>query len=171
MSEAESSAGSSASPGRSVVVDAAAVAIVIDARQLRRRFALARRVLRALFILACFGLVLAAIALPGMSGFRPCRMHQSEAKGVLKNLYVSQESYRAELDVYESASFERMGFVPAQNMAHAPRYAVALTDVVNSAASHSFSGWAFSTDPELAGDVWRITEANDLNNVVNGCRR
>ncbi|MDP2340877.1 MAG: hypothetical protein Q8O67_07970 [Deltaproteobacteria bacterium] len=164
-------AGISVSAGRSAVVDAADVALVIEARQLRRRWKLVRRVLRSLFIVLFIVGCFAAFAIPSMSSFPPCRSRQSEAKGNLKALYVSQESYRAEFDVYEPSDFSRIGFAPRGSKL---RYTYALTDVVNPVgdpATAGFVGWAFSTDPEHAGDVWRISEKNDLEVVVNRCTR
>jgi hypothetical protein len=174
MSEAEASGAASVSAGRAVVVDAADVALVIEARQLRRRWHLMRRVLRSLFILLFFGGCLAAIAIPSMSSFPPCRSRQSEAKGNLKAIYVAEESYRAEYDVYD-VDFKRMGFLPRGNKL---RYTYALTDVVNGAVvegrptgEYGFVAWAFAIDPDHDNDVWRINERNDLESVVNRCTR
>jgi len=164
----ETPAGSSVSAGRSVVVDAADVALVIEARQLRRRWALMRRVLRSLLIVSVVGGCLAAIAIPSMSAFPPCRTRQSETKGNLKALYVAQESYRAEFDVYEAGDFERIGFSPRGQQL---RYTYVITDVVNERGREGFTGWGFSTAPDHAGDVWRIDQNNELTNVVNRCRR
>ena len=162
--------GAPISVGGSAVVDAADTALVIEARQLRRRLALVRRVLRGLLIFGFFGGCLAAIAVPSMSGF-PCRGRQGEAKSALKSLYVAEESYRAEYDVYDE-SFARIGFDPTALAPRAgARYRYVVTDVVNTPGSESFVGWAFSTVDKPAGDVWRITDRNDLENVVNGCRR
>ncbi len=161
-------ASTSASAGRSGVVDAADIAVVIEARQLRRRFQLVRRVLRGLLIFGFVGGCLAAIAIPSMASFPPCRSHQSEAKGNLKALYVAEESYRGEFDVYQSNT-KLIGFEPRGNKI---RYRYVVTDVVTDVRTPSFVGWAFSTAPYAQeGDVWRISDKNDLENVVNGCAR
>ena len=53
-----------------------------------------------MIVVAIIG-ILAAIAVPNFIKFQ-CRSKQSEAKGNLKALYVSQESTRAENDAYSA---------------------------------------------------------------------
>lgn len=169
MNEATSSP---VSAGRSVVVDAADVAVVIEARQLRQRLYSLRRVLRALLIFGFFGGCLTAIYLPSLPG-GTCRSRQSEAKGNLKALYVAEESYRAEFDNYVDDSFERIGFRPLISGSRPARYRYIVTDVtdVTDGPRASFVAWAFATAPDHDGDVWRIDNNNRQLVVVNGCAR
>src|SRR6187401_1374040 len=68
-----------------------------------------------MIVVAIIG-ILAAIAVPNFIKFQ-CRSKQSEAKGNLKALFVSEEAYRAEGDVYIAISepgtaTNEMGFEP-----------------------------------------------------------
>lgn len=140
------------------------VATVLRARALRRRLRLLARVLKALmaflFVSMC-GLVINPPHFP----YR-CRSMQSEAKGNLKALYVAEESYRGEFDVYDG-DLKTIGFEPRGARV---RYRYVVTDVDNADAAHaSFRGWAFRTEGDF-DDVWSISNNNDLVNEVNGCQ-
>lgn len=115
-------------------------------------------------------LFVGAIFAPGFYPHR-CRSQQSEAKGNLKALYVAEESYRAEFDVY-SLDTSVIGFVAKGAKV---RYRYVVTDVTDVDADpanprHTFRAWAFRVDGER-DDLWTISEQNDLTNLVNGCEQ
>jgi type IV pilus assembly protein PilA len=105
--------------------------------------------------------VLAAIAVPNFMQFQ-CRSKQSEAKGNLKALFVSEESHRADRDTY-SADIATIGFAPrGQTLRYEYR--------IVSADKESFVAEAVGL-AEMTGDLWRISNKNDLVNVDNVCGR
>ena len=131
-----------------------------------------------MIVVAIIG-ILAAIAVPNFIKFQ-CRSKQSEAKGNLKALYVSQESTRAENDAYIEITE-----IPADLVGN---------DAAERATSTSPIGWipkgqklrytynsdggatAFTASANAANgvvgegvDVWTITEKNDLINTTNSC--
>lgn len=89
-----------------------------------------------------------------------CKSKQSEAKGNLKALYVAEESHRAEFDTYEKDQ-AKVGFAPR---AATVRY----TYEVVSTSKTAFKARATGTG-EMKGDVWEISEKNDLVNVSDVC--
>lgn len=103
--------------------------------------------------------VCAAIAVPNFVKFQ-CRSKQSEAKGNLKALYVSEESFRAEHDRYDS-DLAALQFTPRGERV---RYVY----TVLSATKEAFAAEARGTG-DMQGDVWTISQANDLQHVDNSC--
>ena len=67
-------------------------------RKLAQRFGQGFTLIELMIVVAIIG-ILAAIAIPNFIKFQ-CRSKQSEAKSQLKSMYVAQESYFAEHDVY-----------------------------------------------------------------------
>lgn len=105
--------------------------------------------------------VLAAIAVPNFVKFQ-CRSKQSEARGNLKALYVSEESHRAAHDTY-SADLAAIEFAPrGQTLRYEYR--------VVSADKENFVAEAVGL-AEMTGDHWRISNKNDLVNVENVCSK
>jgi type IV pilus assembly protein PilA len=115
-----------------------------------------------MIVVAIIG-ILAAIAIPNFVKFQ-CRSKQSEAKGNLKALYVSEESYRAEFDTY-SSSITQIGFAPKGGKI---RYAYEITTGTSSAFNAS-ANVATTFAGELGSDAWTITDANAVANTTNGC--
>ena len=105
--------------------------------------------------------ILAAIAVPNFVKFQ-CRSKQSEARGNLKALYVSEESHRAEFDTY-STDPQAVQFTPRGQKL---RY----TYTILSATKEAFSAEARGTG-DMNGDLWTIDEKNALTNVNNSCER
>ena len=103
--------------------------------------------------------VLAAIAIPNYLLFE-CRAKQSEAKMILKQLYVAEESHRAEFDTYEADLSKLDYYKPREN----PRYQIN----VLRASDNAFVIEATTTDPAFK-DTWTIDQDNALTNVVPGC--
>jgi hypothetical protein len=128
-----------------------------------------RSVVRIARRLIKWALVLGVVVLPLATcmfvphGFmrQPCRSKQSEAKGNLKALYVAEESYRAELDAYVTDQ-QALGWTAKGARI---RYAY----FVKVASSNAFEAYAVGVDQETVGDLWRITNDNDLSNLVNAC--
>ena len=124
-----------------------------------------------MIVVAIIG-ILAAIAIPNFVKFQ-CRAKQSEAKGNLKALFVAEESYNAEFDVYpgcqgavcNSASANNpIGFTPKGTKV---RYSYdtpggTSTFIATASVIAAFKG-------ELSDDLWTITQANSVANVSNGC--
>lgn len=90
----------------------------------------------------------------------PCELKQDEARGNLKALYVCEESHRAEFDLYTTDQ-ATIGFRPRGDVIRY-RYEVL------SASPTAFRARATGIG-EMAGDVWEMTEANDLTNKSNAC--
>ncbi len=118
--------------------------------------------------------ILAAIAIPNFVKFQ-CRSKQSESKGNLKALYVSEESYRAEGDTYKSvASITNNNFTTATNViGFTPKGTKLRYNYSAASAQGTFTGTAqanFSLAPELTSDQWSINEGAALTNISNGCQ-
>ena len=123
-----------------------------------RTLAVVALVLNLLLLPVCG--VLAAVAIPSFVKF-PCRSKQAEAKSNLRSLYIAELSYRGEFDRY-SSDLKSLGFAP---MAVRPRYEYVVVD----ATQDTFVAEARGTSPELVGERWRITNANQLENITNKC--
>src|SRR4051812_38294024 len=120
-----------------------------------------------MIVVAIIG-ILAAIAVPNFIKFQ-CRSKQSEAKGNLKALFVSEESYRAEGDTYlaltsPGTGTNAMGFQPKGGKI---RYNYSAT-----ASGTTFLGDAVGNaiDANLTSDQWQINEGNNMSNLVNNCK-
>ena len=128
-----------------------------------------------MIVVAIIG-ILAAIAVPNFVKFQ-CRSKQSEAKGNLKALYVSQEAFRAESDRYgavpaiaattsgvPSTVINEIGFAPKGQKL---RY----TYTGSASNSTSFDATADAAIGSIADDVdqWTISQTNNLTNTTNAC--
>jgi hypothetical protein len=151
------------------VSDASDIAVVLRARQVRRNLARLRLALILLVGVGFFGLLGLAMCAPVFTPTFGCRGMQSEAKSNLKAMYVMQESFFAEHGRYAERAVD-VGFVP-RGIGFVPRgrrlrYRYALTDVTEG----GFTAWAFGIAGDVDGDVWRITDENDLENLTSVCR-
>jgi len=102
---------------------------------------------------------LAAIAVPNFVKFQ-CRSKQAEAKANLKSLYVSEESFRADQDRYDT-NLATLQFTPRGQKL---RYVY----TVLSAGKEDFLAEARGIG-DMAGDVWTINNSNDLLHLENSC--
>ncbi|OGQ25382.1 MAG: hypothetical protein A2138_26625 [Deltaproteobacteria bacterium RBG_16_71_12] len=116
-------------------------------------------VMNLCLIPTCGG-IYAAIAIPNFIMFQ-CRSKQSEAKGNLKALHVAEELYRGDKDSYT----QDLGALEFKPMGQTIRYDY----VVVEASREGFRAEARGKG-DMAGDVWAITNANDVQNVQNKCR-
>jgi len=149
-------------PG-SFVSDAEDIALVLRARQVRRNLERLRLALIVLVGVGFFGLLGFAILAPSCTLMFKCRSMQSEAKGNLKAFFVAQEVFHADHDRYGERA-EDVGFAP--RVGAKQRYRYALTDVTDG----GFTAWAFGIADDVEGDVWRITDENDLENLKSVCQ-
>jgi type IV pilus assembly protein PilA len=136
-----------------------------------------------MIVVAIIG-ILAAIAVPNFIKFQ-CRSKQSEAKGNLKALYVSEESTRAEFDTYRSitaiaadtvgtnaaarsTSTSPIGWIPKGAKL---RYGYVTTGTITNTAFTATATAAAGVVGET-NDEWTITEKNDLTQTVgtNSCK-
>ena len=137
-------------------------------RKLTKGFTL----IELMIVVAIIG-ILAAIAIPNFVKFQ-CRSKQSESKGNLKAMYVSQESYRAEADTYKDvANIDQGNFTSASNSIGFTPKGTKLRYIYSAVAGQStFLGTAAANTtiaPELKTDNWTINEGAALGNTSNGC--
>ena len=128
-----------------------------------------------MIVVAIIG-ILAAIAIPNFVKFQ-CRSKQSEAKGNLKALYVSEESYRAEADSYSpiatipngagdvSTVTNAVGFAPKGAKR---RYSYSASADVATFSGSAVADGSFAT--ELSNDAWTINQNTEQVNTVPGCQ-
>jgi type IV pilus assembly protein PilA len=113
-----------------------------------------------LFIVPMVGIV-AAIAIPNFVKFG-CRSKQSEAKGNLRALYVAEQSYRGEFDVF-SDDAKAMGFEP-RGVKLRYEYVIVSADKEHCVAE------ARAIAPEMLGELWRMDDSNKLEAITDSCR-
>jgi len=124
-----------------------------------------------MIVVAIIG-ILAAIAIPNFVKFQ-CRSKHSEAKGNLKALYTSEESYRAEFDKYLDCPVANCSATGTNDLGFSPKGAkIRYNYSVTASSTSVFAGEAtvngtFSS--ELSNDDWNISQLNDVKNVSNGC--
>ena len=115
-----------------------------------------------MIVVAIIG-ILAAVAIPGYARFT-CRAKQTEAKAVLKQIFVAEESYRAENDIYLDGTPANIQIIGVVVSGTRRRYDYS---VVN-ATGNSFLGLGTGKG-EMLNDSWQITQLNDSQNVINLC--
>ena len=116
-----------------------------------------------MIVVAIIG-VLATIALPAFERFA-CRAKQQEAKVALKAIFLAEESYRAEHDVYRAADESEL-----QDLGFTSRGAARYRYAVASDGQNVFTATA-SGQGVMDLDVWLTSEKNDVQAVVDICAR
>lgn len=145
------------------IIERAARARAIDRRVFR---VFGRMIKWSLFAMLVLVPIVAIVA-PYSNRQFPCRSKQSEAKGNLKELYVAEESYRAEFDRYTNDQ-AAMGWT-ARGVRIRYDYFVKANDRTDEGAH--FDAYAVGVDPAVTGDLWHMDEENELNNRDNACAR
>ena len=109
-----------------------------------------------MIVVAIIG-ILAAIALPNFTRFA-CRAKQSEARTSLTALFVAEESYRAEFDIYLQGA-TAISLLPAgfSMKGDQQRYSIS----VPSATGSTFDAEANGTGV-MTGDLWAMNENKKL---------
>ena len=136
-----------------------------------KRFGRGFTLIELMIVVAIIG-ILAAIAIPNFVKFQ-CRSKQSEAKSNLKAMYVAEESYRGEYDTYAvvpTIADAAAAATAANDPGWAPKGQKIRYSYVATAAAATFQGVATGTTDSVIGDVWQITQANDLAVTNNTCR-
>ena len=123
-----------------------------------------------MIVVAIIG-ILAAIAIPNFVKFQ-CRSKQSEAKGNLKSLYVSQEAYRAENDSYAPVTAVSQG--NASTVTNSIGFSLKGAKIryiyqTTSASTTNFIANATGVN-DVATDLWTISHQNDITNNTNVCQ-
>ena len=116
-----------------------------------------------MIVVAIIG-ILAAIAIPNFVKFQ-CRSKQSEAKTNLKALYVSQEAYRGEFDLYATIPNNTATNFPGWQ----PKGAKIRYNYGSNAGASAFTGTGTGVKDSVNTDLWQITQGNDLSNITNSC--
>jgi type IV pilus assembly protein PilA len=132
-------------------------------------FSLQRRgftLIELMIVVAIIG-ILAAIAIPAYMRMT-CRAKQGEAKAVLKEILVAEDSYRGEFDTYLDGNLAQLQIIGVVVVGSRPRY---VYDVPPSATPTSFTAVATGNPAtgEMVNDIWQLSEANILKNTANVC--
>jgi type IV pilus assembly protein PilE len=111
--------------------------------------------------------ILAALAIPRFTK-AAAKNKQSEAKSILKQIYVMQRAYRQEKDTYITST----GAGPGQNIAplyievmNTARYSYVLAGNANSFTATATCIYATGLDEDATQDIWRVDETGTLTAV------
>jgi prepilin-type N-terminal cleavage/methylation domain-containing protein len=127
---------------------------------LRRGFTL----IELMIVVAIIG-ILAAIAIPAYVKMT-CRAKQGEAKAVLKEILVAEDSYRGEFDTYLAGNLAQLQILGVVVVGPKPRYDYR----VPSSSETTFTATAVGNgNGEMNGDIWQLEETNTLTNTFNVC--
>ena len=120
-----------------------------------------------MIVVAIIGL-LAAIAIPNYLKMT-CRAKQSEAKTVLKQIYVAEESYRGEHDTFiagtdADTSLDPIGFSLPQGQKLRYDYEVSVTS--NTQFQALGTG---KTGGDMENDIWQVDQNGVLQPLYSVC--
>lgn len=142
-----------------------------------RKLAKGFTLIELMIVVAIIG-ILAAIAIPNFVKFQ-CRSKQGEAKTNLKSMYVAQEGYRAEYDVYLDipvcsdttscgTAGAQVGWTP-KGKTFRYKYGATANGTV-AATALAFTGSASGTG-ELQTEGYTVTQLNELTLTgTNACQ-
>lgn len=131
---------------------------------MRRRSSRAFTLIELMIVVAIVG-ILAAIAVPNYQKMA-CRAKQSEAKNVLKQIFVAEESYFGEHDVYvagDEVALAAIGFQIPTGVKLRYGYDVTVNGTAFTAVATAIPSL------EMDGDIWQIDQAAHLVNLVSVC--
>jgi|GEM_PF-2050271 len=113
-----------------------------------------------ILIVTC-GLVVVAVGLSAPMPSPRCDSIRSEAKVMLKSIYVAQAQHHGMQDTYVNA-------LPNDSMLHRPNNVY--TYVMRSASRHDFVAEAVGRG-DMQGDTWRITRTGQAEHVIARCKK
>jgi type IV pilus assembly protein PilA len=112
-----------------------------------------------MIVVAIIG-ILAAIAIPNFLRYQ-CKSKQAEAKTNLGAIFTSEESYRAEYDLYKG--IPAIGWAPSGTT----RYAYTIQGVPSAS---TFTAQADANlDNDAGTDTWTMDTRRNLRNTSNDC--
>ena len=129
---------------------------------MRRQWAQAFTLIELMIVIAIIG-ILASIAIPAYSRFS-CRAKQGEAKAVLKQILVAEDSYRGEHDTYLSGAEAQLVIIGVVVSGGTRRYDFS----VPASTDSTFQAVAVGKG-DMTNDGWQMTQANDITNSLNLC--
>jgi type IV pilus assembly protein PilA len=133
-------------------------------KKLVQRLGAGFTLIELMIVVAIIG-ILAAIAIPNFVKFQ-CRSKQSEAKTNLKAMYVAYQGYYSEFSNYPDVADP---MTTTNHIGWHPKGAVIRYDYGGTGNATGFTGTGTGNTDSVAGDVWTITNANDLSNSNNSC--
>lgn len=120
-----------------------------------------------MIVVAIIG-ILAAIALPAYSQFA-CRSRQTEAKAVLKAIYVAEEAYRGEFDTYVGGTLADL-LIIGIDVAGDPERRYDYSVVTPGATATTFDSFASGiVGGSMELDAWEGSHLNNIDNTSNRC--
>jgi prepilin-type N-terminal cleavage/methylation domain-containing protein len=118
-----------------------------------------------MIVVAIIG-ILAAIAIPAYSRFA-CKAKQAEAKAVLKQILVAEDSYRGEFDSYVSGPLANLVIIGVVVAGPNRRYDYQVAGGGTVSTFHSIA--VGNAQFDMTTDQWDGSEQNDITNTVDKC--
>jgi type IV pilus assembly protein PilA len=135
-------------------------------RPLLRRHARAFTLIELMIVVAIVG-ILAAVAVQDFLTMQ-CRAKQAEARPNLRAILTLQEQFRAEHDQYGCVN--DASCPPEDVLEFTPKGKTRYAYFAAPTGPQAFYGEAAGVSAPLTGDLWTISEADDVQNVANACQ-